>query len=64
MTESEIRSAELREAANFLDAGQGVDQGYLRNALASALHHIANLNERIAELEKRVFPKNAIDELS
>jgi hypothetical protein len=51
--QSEIRTARRNEAADFLEAGQGVDQGHLRNALANALRRIADLTERVQQLERQ-----------
>jgi hypothetical protein len=53
LTPQEIRNQRPEIVANFLDQAQGVDQGHLRFGLALALTKIAQLENRVAELEKR-----------
>ena len=63
MTEEQIRTAEPLAAARFLDEGRNVDAGHVRKALAHSLKRIADLEERIKQLEKRVYAQDATDEL-
>ncbi len=63
MIEPQIRVAEPKEAASFLDQGDGVDQAHLRNALSNALERIADLTERVSRLEGRRRSERIIDEL-
>jgi len=53
ITPQEIRNQRPEIVAQYLDQAQGVDQGHLRLGLALALTKIAQLENRVAELEKR-----------
>jgi hypothetical protein len=54
MNPTDIRNAEPKVVASFLDAGTSVDQPHLRNALANAMQHIAHLTARIVRIENAV----------
>jgi hypothetical protein len=54
MEPTELRTAEPKNVASFLDAGSGVDQTHLRMALANAMQHIAHLTARVVRIENAI----------